>query len=108
MVRIDRNGRIGDNVQAARGRVGLSLPELSDALGISLEHLEAVEAGSGVDSVLLFDLCRELGVSPEEILREAPSSRREAPERSDPHIRWGIQMLEQIAAAERLVARYRL
>lgn len=62
--RKDVNVQIGANVQALREYAGYTQDELSELIGITPNHLSAIERGvSGVSLENLQKLCRILGVS---------------------------------------------
>ena len=110
---IDRRREIGQNIKAARERAGLTLQGLAERVGGDASRLSRVENGErGLDSVLLFDLADALDVSVDSLLmsgRLTAFARGERqPEEDDPHVRWGVRLIEDMQAAERLVARYGL
>lgn len=110
---IDRRREIGQNIKAARERAGLTLQALAERVGGDASRLSRVENGErGLDSVLLFDLADALEVSVDSLLvsgRLMAFARGERqPGEDDPHVRWGVRLIEDMKAAERLVARYGL
>lgn len=110
---LQRRQEIGRNIRAARERAGLTLQELAARVGGDASRLSRIESGGrGIDSVLLFDLADALDVSVDSLLvsgRLAAFARGERrPGEDDPHVRWGMRMIEEIQAAERLVRRYGL
>lgn len=109
----ERRQEIGTNIRAARERAGLTLQALAERVGGDASRLSRVEKGErGIDSVLLFDIADALEVSVDSLLvsgRLAVFARGERqPDADDPHVRWGMKMIEEIQAAERLVKRYGL
>ena len=109
----DRRREIGQNIKAARERAGLTQQALADRIGGDVSRLSRLESGErGLDSVLLFDLADALDVSVDSLLstgRLAAFARAERqPGEDDPHVRWGVQLIEEMQAAERLVRRYGL
>lgn len=108
-----RRLEIGQNIRTARERQGLSLQELAKRVGGDASRLSRIETGErGIDSVLLFDLADALEVSVDSLLstgRLAAFARAEhQPGEDDPHVRWGVRMIEEIQSSERLVKRYGL
>jgi len=62
--RKDINLQIGANIQALRDVAGYTQDELSELIGITPNHLSAIERGvSGISLENLQKLCRILGVS---------------------------------------------
>jgi len=63
------NIEIGSNIQVAREQAGYTQDKLSEMLGMSPNHLSAIERGvSGISLEALQRLCRLLGVSADRIL----------------------------------------
>ena len=109
----NRRLEIGRSIKAARERAGLTQQALAERVGGDVSRLSRVENGErGLDSVLLFDLADALEVSVDSLLssgRLAAFARAERqPGEDDPHVRWGVQLIEEMQAAERLVKRYGL
>lgn len=110
---IDRRREIGQNIKRARERAGLTLQALAGRVGGDASRLSRVESGErGIDSVLLFDLADALDVSVDSLLVSgrlmAFARGEQQPGEDDPHVRWGIRVIEDVQSAERLVARYGL
>jgi transcriptional regulator with XRE-family HTH domain len=110
---IERRREIGQNIRAAREHAGLTLQELAARVESDAPRLSRMENGErGLDSVLLFDIADALEVSVDSllvsgrILAFARGDRQ--PGQEDPHVRWGVRMIEEMQAAERLVKRYGL
>lgn len=67
--RKDVNIQIGANIQTLREYAGYTQDELSELIGITPNHLSAIERGvSGVSLENLQKLCRVLGVSSDRII----------------------------------------
>lgn len=65
----DVNVQIGANIQLAREQAGYTQDELSELIGITPNHLSAIERGiSGITLENLQKLCRLLGVSADYIV----------------------------------------
>ena len=63
------NIEIGANIQAARERAGFTQEKLSELLGVTPNHLSAIERGvSGISLESLQKLCHILGMSADAIL----------------------------------------
>ena len=63
------NIEIGRNIQSARERVGYTQETLSELIGISPNHMSAIERGaSGVSLETLRRICRVLDVSADSIV----------------------------------------
>jgi len=109
----ERRLEIGHNIRAARERRGLTLGDLAERVGGDASRLSRIENGErGVDSVLLFDLADALEVSVDSLLtagRLTAFARGEhQPGEDDPHVHWGMRMIEEIQSSHRLVKRYGL
>jgi len=109
----ERRLEIGQNIRTARERKGLNLQQLAARVGGDASRLSRIETGErGIDSVLLFDLADALEVSVDSLLstgRLAAFARAEQqPGEDDPHVRWGVRMIEEIQSSDRLVKRYGL
>ena len=86
----DINIEIGGNIQVAREQAGYTQDTLSEMLGMTPNHLSAIERGaSGISLEALQRLCRLLGVSADRIIfgtdepeAEALALRRPTPFRS--------------------------
>ena len=66
----DINIEIGGNIQVAREQAGYTQDTLSEMLGMTPNHLSAIERGaSGISLEALQRLCRLLGVSADRIIR---------------------------------------
>ena len=64
----DINIEIGGNIQVAREQAGYTQDTLSEMLGMTPNHLSAIERGaSGISLEALQRLCRLLGVSADEL-----------------------------------------
>ena len=64
----DINIEIGGNIQVAREQAGYTQDTLSEMLGMTPNHLSAIERGaSGISLEALQRLCRLLGVSADRI-----------------------------------------
>ncbi len=75
----DVNIAIGSNIQAAREKAGYTQDTLSELLGMTPNHLSAIERGvSGISLEALQRLCRLLGVSSDSILFDAVEQEDEA------------------------------
>ena len=65
----DINIRIGTNIQSIRERTGYTQEELSEAIGITPNHLSAIERGaSGASLETIERLCITFGVSSDALL----------------------------------------
>ena len=65
----DINIEIGGNIQVAREQAGYTQDTLSEMLGMTPNHLSAIERGaSGISLEALQRLCRLLGVSADRII----------------------------------------
>ena len=65
----DINIEIGRNIQTAREQAGYTQDTLSELLGMTPNHLSAIERGvSGISLEALQHLCRLLGVSADRII----------------------------------------
>lgn len=65
----DSNIVIGSNIQTAREKAGYTQDALSELLGMTPNHLSAIERGvSGISLEALQRLCRLLGISSDSIL----------------------------------------
>ena len=74
----DINIEIGGNIQVAREQAGYTQDTLSEMLGMTPNHLSAIERGaSGISLEALQRLCRLLGVSAE--LSLGPMSQKRKP-----------------------------
>ena len=63
------NTEIGKNIQAARDRAGYTQEALSELMGMTPNHLSAIERGaSGISLESLQKLCRILGVSSDQLI----------------------------------------
>lgn len=63
------NLEVGRNIQTAREQAGYTQDALSERMGITPNHLSAIERGvSGISLETLSRLCRLLGVSADRIL----------------------------------------
>lgn len=63
------NMRVGENIQAARNRAGYTQEKLSEIVGITPNHLSAIERGvSGATLELIERLCLLFGVSADSLL----------------------------------------
>ena len=63
------NAEIGGNIQAARERAGYTQETLSELMGMTPNHLSAIERGaSGISLEALQKLCRVLGVSSDRLI----------------------------------------
>lgn len=63
------NIEIGQNIQAARDKAGYTQEKLSEVLGITPNHLSAVERGAaGISLEALQRLCRTLGITADYVL----------------------------------------
>ena len=63
------NVEIGFRIQQARERSGYTQEELSEIIGVTPNHLSAIERGaSGISLESLQKLCRSLGISADSIL----------------------------------------
>ena len=63
------NIEIGGNIQVAREQAGYTQDTLSEMLGMTPNHLSAIERGaSGISLEALQRLCRLLGVSADRII----------------------------------------
>lgn len=99
---LSRLAGIGAGISTLRRDAGLGLGKTARAVGCSSERLEAIEAGrTPLDSVVLIGLAELFGVSTSSILSGSPRH-------PDEHLAWGIDLLETMASAERLVERYGL
>lgn len=99
-------GRIGGFIRRERLDAGLEPAELGARAGISAGRVCAIEA-DGPNSCELFAIAQALGVSVDALLR--PRTGFIEPEvLADPHVRYGIGLIEEMQAAERLVLRYGL
>ncbi len=73
------NIQIGTNIQAARERAGYTQEELSELLGMTPNHLSAIERGvSGISLDALQKLCLLLGISADYVLFGEPAADDEA------------------------------
>lgn len=64
----DINIEIGGNIQVAREQAGYTQDTLSEMLGVTPNHLSAIERGaSGISLEALQRLCRLLGVAQTEL-----------------------------------------
>ena len=113
MVDIERRQEIGRNMRAAREAAGLTQQELAARVDSDASRLSRMETGErGLDSILLFDIADALEVSVDSLLvsgRLLAFARGERqPGEEDPHVRWGVRMIEEMQAADRLVKRYGL
>lgn len=65
----DINIRIGANIQATRECVGYTQEELSEVIGITPNHLSAIERGaSGASLETIEKLCYTFGISADALL----------------------------------------
>jgi transcriptional regulator with XRE-family HTH domain len=113
MADIERRQEIGRNIRAAREAAELTLQALAERVDSDPSRLSRMENGErGLDSVLLYDIADALEVSVDSLLvsgRLLAFARGERqPGEEDPHVRWGVRMIEEMQAAERLVKRYGL
>ena len=75
----DINIEIGGNIQVAREQAGYTQDTLSEMLGMTPNHLSAIERGvSGISLEALQRLCRLLGVSADRILFGLDAQEQEA------------------------------
>lgn len=73
----DINIEIGGNIQVAREQAGYTQDTLSEMLGMTPNHLSAIERGaSGISLEALQRLCRLLGVSADRIILGLMSQKR--------------------------------
>ena len=73
----DINIEIGGNIQVAREQAGYTQDTLSEMLGMTPNHLSAIERGaSGISLEALQRLCRLLGVSSDRISLGPMSQKR--------------------------------
>ena len=73
----DINIEIGGNIQVAREQAGYTQDTLSEMLGMTPNHLSAIERGaSGISLEALQRLCRLLGVSADRISLGLTSQKR--------------------------------
>ena len=73
----DINIEIGGNIQVAREQAGYTQDTLSEMLGMTPNHLSAIERGaSGISLEALQRLCRLLGVSADRIILGPMSQKR--------------------------------
>ena len=71
----DINIEIGGNIQVAREQAGYTQDTLSEMLGMTPNHLSAIERGaSGISLEALQRLCRLLGVSADRIFAVCSAS----------------------------------
>ena len=94
----DINIEIGGNIQVAREQAGYTQDTLSEMLGMTPNHLSAIERGaSGISLEALQRLCRLLGVSADRIIfgTDAPEAEALARRISDikPEYRQQVQEL---------------
>ena len=69
------NIQIGANIQTARERANYTQEELSELLGLTPNHLSAIERGvSGISLDALQKLCRLLGISADTLLFGEPEA----------------------------------
>ncbi len=72
------NIQIGANIQTARERANYTQEELSELLGLTPNHLSAIERGvSGISLDALQKLCRLLGISADALLFGEPETDEE-------------------------------
>lgn len=65
----DANRQIGHMLRSAREAGGVTQKEMAYAIGISKNHISAIERGLYKASIyMLLGYCDKLGVSPDEIL----------------------------------------
>lgn len=101
--------RIGACIAAERRRAGLTPDALAERGALSAARLRAIEQGCGPSSTELFALAEALSLPPTRLLGHGPPGPGRGVEHlDDPGVTWGMDMIEQIQAAERLVARYGL
>ncbi len=63
------NVRVGENIQRLREEHHYTQEELSEKIGVTPNHLSAIERGvSGISLELLENLCKELSVTADHIL----------------------------------------
>ena len=63
------NVRVGANIQRARERAGLTQDRLSELIGVTPNHVSAIERGVyGVSVETLYKLCLALGVGADFLL----------------------------------------
>ena len=61
--------QVGKNIQESREKIGYTQEYMSELVGITPNHLSAIERGaSGISLVTLKKICRILGVSADKIL----------------------------------------
>lgn len=66
------NRAVGEELRAARGRRGLTRPQLAEASGVAVSTIQRFENGErSPDMHQLVALCGALGVSPLEIMGRA-------------------------------------
>jgi transcriptional regulator with XRE-family HTH domain len=66
------NRAVGEELRAARGRRGLTRPQLAAASGVGVSTIQRFENGErSPDMHQLFALCNALGVSPLEVMDRA-------------------------------------
>lgn len=72
------NIQIGSNIQRLREEARLTQEALSEMLGLTPNHLSAIERGvSGISLENLHKLCRCLGISADSVLFGDPASEEE-------------------------------
>ena len=63
------NLEIGIRIQQARNAAGMSQPELADQLGVTSQHLSAVETGrTGTSFEVVGSICKILSISADQIV----------------------------------------
>jgi len=59
---------LGENIRAARTRIGLTLPTLSKLSGVSRGNVSKAENGGNITAVTLYRLCWSIGIHPADVL----------------------------------------
>ena len=60
---------IGQNLRTLRRQCGMTQAQMAENTGVSTDHISHVEIGSGTISLpLLIEICKLLGVTPNDIL----------------------------------------
>lgn len=95
------NVEIGRRIQLSREQAGLTQEQLSEALGLTTQHLSTVERGvSGASVETLINLCGVLNVSSDWLLL----GKRDVPTTQSVAARLAPLSEEQLRAVDRIVA----